>query len=1221
MYVLEEKKNSSSGDQVHNQENVLSNKEEPNGISNVGLIQKFRSSLTPKHRLHISIRTQLIALVLFVSLFSLLTLAIATGVYFSTVLKRTRASNLEVAAQLKAAQMEQGFNYYYYQALLLSSKESIQSALVYRKAGNASSSLIDTAETTIDQFLETTTMFNGVRLYDTSFGSVATVTGPNTGLNNSEIESLYILSEIPQNPPDILLKEGGFIWGPVQSGNSYFASFSLAINTNSTFLIQERSLAGYMTLIMNITVLNFASDNTSSSDGQSVEFVKPDFPINNSSDVNGFSYVFQPNDLVSIDTVYDLDSYEPVDDMFGEDKSIGYTLNVKNPIGQGVSVGYALIDFTYGKWGVTLEQLDSKFMEPVMKLTKMMVGVCIGISALMLFITFILAHYGVRPIRRLQKAAETITERRGLRSNRHYRHHHHSLHSKRASLHFKSRSRKEKKLQREHSWPPVFQGSHLSPSPCNIIVTSTSQDAHESEASQTAVRKKAILASSSVPGNTSGSLRSSIQGRSRQDSEGYLESYSVTEASTDAENNATSTPLPAIVPIHGIFYDELTELTEAFNTMTEELDKQYSHLEDRVRARTKELEIAKIQADAARQQAEAANEAKTVFIANISHELRTPLNGIMGMTSVAMAEKDKKKIRSSLDLIFRSGELLLHILTQLLTFSKNQLDKTKLQRRNFVLLEVASQIESIFGKTATDQDVNLIVQLKPDLSRKMIMLGDSNRIIQIVMNLVSNSLKFTPKNGTVKVVIKVLGYYDEKRSKEENYGKVYIKGVNEAPEINTPFHPESLRRRLSDSGDSMKSSKSESTLNTLSSEEYHNQLADAYNYGVSKSYFDEEDGEFLNIEDTSDSDNHRLHECHEFKDVKKYWVVRFSVSDTGTGIEKSLQEKIFEAFVQGDQTLSRSHGGTGLGLSICKQFAKLMHGTLILDSVVGQGSTFTFTVPLPQVGELIIPKEQETDFYDDVFNPKHPPSKRVKFMDGSDKSSGSLGVKESGSWDNPGKNGQQNLLFDPLSNPFVKPELITRASTGTAKSKISADREQSGSIVSTVSSHSASSSHSSLSESYDPVKAHLRFLVAEDNLVNQEVVKRMMKLEGYTDVTLACDGFEAIDLVKQSQKAGKKFDLILMDVQMPKLDGISATRIIRYQLGYTYPIVALTAFADKSNEDECIEVGMSGFLSKPVRRNLLRKIIKQFCNEPDISKDCGKKPSNVSPFKDDDISS
>lgn len=1211
MDVLEEEK-SASGDQANDQTNAASNKDgtiEKKDISNFG---RLKNALVPKHRLHISIRTQLIGLVLFVSLFSLLTLAIATGVYFSTVLKHTRASNLEVAAQLKAAQMEQGFNYYYYQALLLSSKETIQSALVNKKAGNVSSSFIVTAETTIEQFLGTSTLFNGVRLYDTSFNSIANVGGLNTGLNDSQVESLYVLSESPKNPPDVLLKEGGFIWGPVQSGSSYFTSFSLAVNSKSTFLIQEQSLVGYMTLIMNITVLNFASDNTSSSDGESVQFVKPVFPVNNSSDVTGFSYVFQPSFLVSTDTVYDLDSYEPMKDMFGDDKSIGYTLSVKNPIGQHVSVGYALIDFTYGKWGVTLEQKDSNFMGPVLKLAKMMVGVCIGISALMLFITFVLAHYGVRPIRRLQKAAETITERRGLRSNRRHRHHHHLLHSKHASFHFRSHSRKS--LQNEHLWSS-FQGTPSSSSPCNIIVTSTLRSTPNVGVNQAVAHKKDVSASSSssLPVNASNSARSFSQEHFRQGNEGYLESYSATEASTDVENNAIATPLPAIVPIHGIFYDELTELTEAFNTMTEELDKQYLHLEDRVRARTKELEVAKIQADAARQQAEAANEAKTVFIANISHELRTPLNGILGMTSVAMAEKDAKKIRSSLDLIFRSGELLLHILTQLLTFSKNQLDKTKLQRRNFLLLEVASQIESIFGKSAIDQDVNLIVQLKPDLSRKMIMLGDSNRIIQVVMNLVSNSLKFTPKNGTVKVDIKILGHYDEKRSKEDHYNKVYIQGVHDAPEDNPPFHPEALHRKRSSSEISTKSSKSEWTLDTLSSEDYHKQLVDAYNYGNSKCYFDEEDDDFLSVSEAKDNEDHRLHECYEFKEIKKCWVVRFSVSDTGTGIEKSLQEKIFEAFVQGDQTLSRSHGGTGLGLSICKQFAKLMHGTLIINSVVGQGSTFTFTVPLPQVGELLVPKDQESAFYDDIFNPKHPPSKRVKFLDGGDKSSSSfVAVTRPNSSFSSGPNRQQNQLFDPLSNPFVKPELITRASTGTAKSKLSTDGEQSSSM-STISSHSTSS------DNFDPVKAGLRFLIAEDNLVNQEVVKRMMKLEGYTDVTLACDGFEVINLVKQALKVGKKFDLILMDVQMPKLDGISATRIIRDKLGYTHPIVALTAFADKSNEDECIEVGMSGFLSKPVRRNLLRKIIERFCSESKTSK--GGNLSNVSPLTNDNKSS
>ena len=124
--------------------------------------------------------------------------------------------------------------------------------------------------------------------------------------------------------------------------------------------------------------------------------------------------------------------------------------------------------------------------------------------------------------------------------------------------------------------------------------------------------------------------------------------------------------------------------------MTDELDRHYALLEERVRARTKQLEAAKIQA-------ESANEAKTVFIANISHELRTPLNGILGMTAIAMAETDMQKVQNSLKLIFRSGELLLHILTELLTFSKNVLKRTKLEERDFSVMDIALQIKSIFG--------------------------------------------------------------------------------------------------------------------------------------------------------------------------------------------------------------------------------------------------------------------------------------------------------------------------------------------------------------------------------------------------------------------------------------------------------------------------------------------------------------------------------------------
>ncbi|RCK66564.1 Histidine protein kinase SLN1 [Candida viswanathii] len=187
----------------------------------------------------------------------------------------------------------------------------------------------------------------------------------------------------------------------------------------------------------------------------------------------------------------------------------------------------------------------------------------------------------------------------------------------------------------------------------------------------------------------------------------------------DAQNSLLQ--LPARIPRSKKFFkDELTELSEAFNIMTEELDKQYTHLED----------------------------PKTVFIANISHELRTPLNGILGMTSIAMEEDDSDRIHDSLKLIHRSGELLLHILTELLTYSKNTLNRSKLEKSNFQILEIVYQVQSIFNKLAHDQRVNFKILVKPNLL-KIDLYGDSNRIIQIMMNLVSNSLKFTPVDGSL----------------------------------------------------------------------------------------------------------------------------------------------------------------------------------------------------------------------------------------------------------------------------------------------------------------------------------------------------------------------------------------------------------------------------------------------------------------------------------------
>lgn len=351
----------------------------------------------------------------------------------------------------------------------------------------------------------------------------------------------------------------------------------------------------------------------------------------------------------------------------------------------------------------------------------------------------------------------------------------------------------------------------------------------------------------------------------------------------------------------------------------------------------------------------------------------------------------------------------------------------------------------------------------------------------------------------------------------------------------------------------------------------------------------------------------------------KTWVVQIEVRDTGPGIEPALQEKVFEPFVQGDQTLSRSYGGTGLGLSICRQLATMMKGTLTLKSAIGVGSIFTFTVPLPQTGEILVDESEMGEFCEDEFNPKarvnrkvafknstmdvdnpthheyendelsekddfvemsplrpQPPPSRVR-TDSVPRSDSSGDSPRQENSDSPGSSGSFQLLgkVDPPRTTYEKPHLITRSSTGTANSANASDR---------LDLH-----HNILDDLSD-----LKILVAEDNLVNQEVIKRMLKLEGFTNITLACNGAEAVELTKESIEKDEIFDLIFMDVQMPKIDGLLATRMIRTNLRFENPIIALTAFADESNVKECLNSGMSGFLSKPIRRTNLRKIIVEF---------------------------
>ncbi|CRK33714.1 hypothetical protein BN1723_018528, partial [Verticillium longisporum] len=129
-------------------------------------------------------------------------------------------------------------------------------------------------------------------------------------------------------------------------------------------------------------------------------------------------------------------------------------------------------------------------------------------------------------------------------------------------------------------------------------------------------------------------------------------------------------------------------------------------------------------------------------------------------------------------------------------------------------------------------------------------------------------------------------------------------------------------------------------------------------------------------------------------------------------------------------------------------------------------------------------------------------------------------------------------------------------------------------------------------------KGKLRVLVADDNSTNIEVVSKMLKLEEVYDVTIAKDGQEAYDLVKANMDENLRFDVIFMDVQMPNLDGLQSTKLIR-KMGYKAPIVALTAFSEASNVKECMDSGMDEFLSKPIRRPALKQVLMKFATIPE----------------------
>ncbi|KAM3079406.1 Histidine kinase osmosensor [Clarireedia jacksonii] len=947
---------------------------------------------------------------------------------------------------------------------------------------------------------------------------------PDLNVPGSNLTNVSAFADYPLNQSTALLL------GPLQINNTYaLVSLTLAIidNTNPGYVL------GYMTIVAAATSL---IDVTTSREGlgdtgtvllagpnrrenqfryesrpstasyapdldqlkyATVKYVFPPLPLSGQKDRHS---VYNANLTQYGSSNFTEGQYSAILHGFGNQNpavnNASGSITTRNEQGVKVSVGWARPASEMVDWLLIVEQSHEEAWEPIIKLRNILLACVFGTFGLILLVVVPMAHYSVRPIRRLRDATKQSIQPPGYTPNG-------SIRSERLD---------------DEPYGDIEHGdgaSHHSTKKFGFLVrlrNLTHSGRRTTKAEKTdAVRRREFK----IPGKV-------------QDRRHFIK-------------------------------DELTDLTEKFNEMSDELLLQYSSLEAKVAERTEQLEISK-------KAAEAANESKTLFIANISHELKTPLNGILGMCAVAMGEDDMASIKRSMKTVYKSGDLLLHLLNDLLTFSKNQIgQQLNLEEKEFRLSDIKEQIRNIFRKQADEGQINFgvhflstdSVELEEKPSGKplpalgpngigrlkdMCLWGDQHRILQVIINLVSNSLKFTPPGGKVEVRIKCIGEVDHPLTETRN--SIGSKQSSQKRGIrNRNGSGSNASGQISRTGSGTKSAGTALMINPM------------------------------------DPRTARVQQQHERSPTppppgaRTLWF-QIEVEDTGPGIEEHLQERVFEPFVQADLGLSRKYGGTGLGLSICSQLAGLMGGSITLDSTVGEGSTFTVQIPLRFIKERA-PSTSSSDAQN-----SRPASITSQPLEDRHTPKGSIDSTVVGS---PNKNNNSmNFVKDPqprlvgLSQPFFTSSPNPHNPESTKNQLAAIDR--------------------AAKESSSETK--VRVLVAEDNLVNQEVVLRMLKLEDVYDVVIAKDGQEAYDVVKQSMEQGKFFNLIFMDIQMPNLDGLQSTRLIR-EMGYSAPIVALTAFAEESNVKECYESGMDHFLSKPIRRPALKQVLKKFATIPE----------------------
>ena len=539
----------------------------------------------------------------------------------------------------------------------------------------------------------------------------------------------------------------------------------------------------------------------------------------------------------------------------------------------------------------------------------------------------------------------------------------------------------------------------------------------------------------------------------------------------------------------------------------------------------------------ARDEAFALARAKSEFLANMSHEIRTPLNAIMGFTGLLLDDGElTAEQRDFLENIRGSGGMLLDTINNVLDLSKISAGRLEIEKIVFDLRSVVESALDLMAEAAQKHKLELALAIDEKVPPTV--LGDSGRLRQVLVNLISNAVKFTPAGEIV-----------------------------------------------------------------------------------------------LKVKTESETENDAL--------------VRFEVSDTGIGIPEEAQRGLFQPFYQADSSTTRKYGGTGLGLAISAQLVDLMSGTIGLDSQPGKGSTFWLTIPLIKTAAPSAPSDDKRELVrihalivdDNVTNRQIVRRQMESWgMHVDDAADGieALELMRQAAASDPyivavldlqmarmdglelaatikadtalcethlvmmssagdrREYGARVAAFEAWLSKPVKPADLLRClkslPSHNRQQAMTSNKVESSDLPNEVQARTRPQLSPSVAEAKAVAirsRAKVRILVAEDNPINQKVALSQLKKLGY-QADVVANGQEVLTALAQID-----YDAVLMDCQMPEMDGYEATKELRRRegAGRRTLVIAMTAFSLEGDREKCLDTGMDDYLSKPVRIDRLEEVL------------------------------